>query len=527
MESLLDAEKDISKIIEDYIASETARLENLRKVSEEYQNRNEKAISEGLKTVTNPISAFLLINHLMTNWRRVEQLMKESEAEGFLRNVTLARHKNQLRYPTEEDLSGATIGLLRLQDTYRLDTTDIANGKIMQAKMTKPLTANDCYEIGRHAYTLEDYYHTILWMQEAKDRLRKENPPSASLADILEYLAFSLYKQGNLKRALQVTEQLYRLNPEHPHAKGNMKWYEDLLVEEGIKPSEHRRDFPPLQNRRPDDGLDDSERTIYEALCRNEVPVSTKATSQLYCYYKMDRPYLYLAPFKVQIMRFNPLVVLFIDVISDEEVEMIQLIAKPRLKRATVQNSRTGELETATYRISKSAWLRGTDHEVVDRINKRIELMTNLDQESSEELQIANYGVGGHYDPHFDFARSDEPKAFESLGTGNRIATALFYMTQPEIGGGTVFTELRTTVMPSKNNALFWYNLYRSGEGDLRTRHAACPVLVGLKWVANKWIHERKQEFRRPCALKLSVQERYVGDLGAPEPRNHPNISPF
>uniref|UniRef100_A0A0M3KAR3 Fe2OG dioxygenase domain-containing protein n=1 Tax=Anisakis simplex TaxID=6269 RepID=A0A0M3KAR3_ANISI len=110
------------------------------------------------------------------------------------------------------------------------------------------------------------------------------------------------------------------------------------------------------------------------------------------------------------------------------------------------------------------------------------------------------------------------------LGTGNRVATVLFYLTQPEIGGGTVFTEIKTTVMPSQNDALFWYNLYRSGEGDLRTRHAACPVLVGIKWVANKWIHEVGQEFRRTCGLRPSIQERYVGDLGAPEPKDYPNI---
>lgn len=67
----------------------------------------------------------------------------------------------------------------------------------------------------------------------------------------------------------------------------------------------------------------------------------------------------------------------------------------------------------------------------------------------------------------------------------------------------------------------------RSGEGDLRTRHAACPVLLGIKWVSNKWIHEAGQEFRRPCGLKMSASERYVGDLGGPEPRNHPNLSPY
>ena len=43
-------------------------------------------------------------------------------------------------------------------------------------------------------------------------------------------------------------------------------------------------------------------------------------------------------------------------------------------------------------------------------------------------LQVSNYGIGGHYEPHFDFARREEKNAFASLGTGNRIATWLFYV---------------------------------------------------------------------------------------------------
>ena len=44
-----------------------------------------------------------------------------------------------------------------------------------------------------------------------------------------------------------------------------------------------------------------------------------------------------------------------------------------------------------------------------------------------EQLQIANYGIGGHYEPHFDHAREDEDK-FTDLGMGNRIATILYYV---------------------------------------------------------------------------------------------------
>lgn len=55
-------------------------------------------------------------------------------------------------------------------------------------------------------------------------------------------------------------------------------------------------------------------------------------------------------------------------------------------------------------------------------------------------------------------------------------------MSQPEAGGATVFTELKITLFPSLHDAAFWFNMFKNGEGDLTTRHAACPVLAGTKW---------------------------------------------
>lgn len=76
-----------------------------------------------------------------------------------------------------------------------------------------------------------------------------------------------------------------------------------------------------------------------------------------------------------------------------------------QFRRATVQNSETGELEVAQYRISKSAWLKEHEHKHVADVSQRITDMTGLTMDTAEELQVVNYGIGGHYEPHFDFAR--------------------------------------------------------------------------------------------------------------------------
>ena len=80
------------------------------------------------------------------------------------------------------------------------------------------------------------------------------------------------------------------------------------------------------------------------------------------------------------------------------------------------------------YRISKTAWIKREEDDAIENIYKRVGAVTGLNMETSEELQVSNYGIGGHYEPHFDFARREETNAFTSLGTGNRIATWLFYV---------------------------------------------------------------------------------------------------
>jgi len=137
---------------------------------------------------------------------------------------------------------------------------------------------------------------------------------------------------------------------------------------------------------------------------------------------------------------------------------------------------------------------------LMHRLSQRTKAMTNLTLDTVELFQVLNYGIGGHYEPHYDFARPNEINTFEAW-RGNRIATVIFYMSDVHAGGRTVFNAIGVGSAPEKGSCIVWYNLLQNGEGDYRTRHAGCPVLSGNKWVVNKWFHINGQEYTRPCSL--------------------------
>ena len=81
------------------------------------------------------------------------------------------------------------------------------------------------------------------------------------------------------------------------------------------------------------------------------------------------------------------------------------------------------------------------------------------------------------------------------------------YLSDVELGGTTAFIDVGINVTPEKGGAVFWYNLDRNGSGIEETFHAACPVLVGVKWVANKWIKYNGQHHVYKCPIRLEEWE--------------------
>uniref|UniRef100_A0A8C9XEP0 Prolyl 4-hydroxylase subunit alpha-1 n=1 Tax=Sander lucioperca TaxID=283035 RepID=A0A8C9XEP0_SANLU len=507
MTDLLYTEKDLVTSLKDYIKAEENKLERVKQWADKLDLLSATAIQDPEGYLGHPVNAFKLMKRLNTEWGDLESLVLSDTTDGFISNLTIQRQ----HFPTDEDQTGAAKALLRLQDTYKLDANTISTGDLPGNSLTFSLmTVEDCYELGKIAYSDVDYYHTELWMAQALKQLEQGEESTLDKVTVLDYLSYSIYQQGEIHRALEYTKKLLELDPEHQRAKGNLKYFEFQLekqkkdAEDGAQKEKEQGKDTTEKKEKPKKKVPNHlipERTKYEMLCRGEgIRMTPRRQSRLFCRYydNNHNPMYVLAPVKQQDEWDRPYIVRYLDIISDKEMDKVKQLAKPRLRRATISNPITGVLETAPYRISKSAWLTGYEDPMIDKINQRIEDLTGLEMDTAEELQVANYGVGGQYEPHFDFGRKDEPDAFKELGTGNRIADFLIFLAIP---GSTLLTSVVCCLCVKQGTAVFWYNLFPSGEGDYSTRHAACPVLVGNKWVSNKWIHERGQEWRRPCSL--------------------------
>ena len=189
----------------------------------------------------------------------------------------------------------------------------------------------------------------------------------------------------------------------------------------------------------------------------------------------------------------KPRVIVFGGLLSAEECEALIASARPRLNRSLTVEIQTGGEERNAARTSDGMFFQRGETELIARIEARIARLLNWPVINGEGLQVLNYKPGAEYKPHYDYF---DPAAAGSATIlkrgGQRLATLVMYLNDPEKGGGTTFPDVHLEVAPQRGNAVFFS--YDRADPATKTLHGGAPVLAGEKWVATKWL--REGEFR-------------------------------
>jgi prolyl 4-hydroxylase len=188
-----------------------------------------------------------------------------------------------------------------------------------------------------------------------------------------------------------------------------------------------------------------------------------------------------------------PRVVVFGGLLSNEECDELVALAAPRMARSETVVHVTGGNEVNEARTSDGMFFGRAELPLCERIEQRIATLLNWPVENGEGLQVLHYRPGAEYRPHHDYFDPAQPGTPSIVAVGGqRVGTLVMYLNTPERGGGTTFPELGLEVAPVKGHAVFFS--YNRPHPSTRTLHGGAPVLAGEKWVATKWMRERRFE---------------------------------
>lgn len=517
IEGLKFTVSEYSKFITGFLETSRGQLQSLENMYHIIENTERvfETSNSSKPLTTHPVYAF----HIIHNLFKIQDKLKQFH--GF--------HKIDCDDCTEveiKDLIGSVEALIRLQVYYSINSNDILIGNLgkeprqdrryeKNANITGAiLKVDDCYLIGRVAIRIQQYDVAVEWFQLALNMIQKNkiiDRQSVSISQvsiILEYLAFALYKMKRFNHATEIADKLAELT------KGRR--------EERILSVYRRRlnDVETLDESLQFDG-DDGVQSILSVKSKRKISMKSNDDTKieiltrdlcinrriksnrnsLYCYRQAlivkHRGQVYIGGYKIEVLNLRPQVIRVHEFLHNKESRTIRHLALPLLYRSTILNEAGRRSETES-RIAKTAWLSKSSHDLVEKIETKIHHLLKLSMQFSEKLQVVNYGLGGFYGPHVDASKGSSSV---SNYAHDRLATVLMYLSEPDLGGSTVFPKLNLSINAIENSAVVWYNLHKNGNNDMSTIHSSCPVLLGSKWIATKWVNEKANLFNRPCSL--------------------------
>ncbi|XP_034109093.1 prolyl 4-hydroxylase subunit alpha-1-like [Drosophila albomicans] len=489
---LWNIEKQLMFEVRGYADALEDKLETLKLHLKTLYHTSYPTVAAREKYVGNPLKAFKLLRRIYEDWIHLQKYTKLKSGKA-----TLEAMKQLLEdKPIWLDMRETLRGISRIEQTYDLKPIDIAEGRLQDKQFNKKLSLRDSLAIATHKYEEGDYTRSAIWYRLAMNI--KDEPNSNVYDEVIGKPPSGLRRKFAMSCLMHATKIRY---PIYTHKK--------LLAEvEAFLAKTSSIELENYIRKRLAQGVDQfveeanmikQPTSNHERGCRGQFIKKTN----LNCRYNFTtHPFLRLAPFRMEEINHDPYIVMFHNVISDNEIEEMKSLAVEMYNgySGSFTPNQTEKIEI----VAHIHWLRDNTPFLL-RLNQRISDMTGLDVREFPALQVGNFGLGGYFKPHYDFMYGTRVTMDSLDGLGDRIGSIIFYASDVPQGGQTTFPEIQISVQPQKGSSLFWYNIYDDGTPIKRTLHSVCPVIVGSRWTLTKWFHSDPQMFIKPCSPRKMI----------------------
>lgn len=216
----------------------------------------------------------------------------------------------------------------------------------------------------------------------------------------------------------------------------------------------------------------------------------------------------------LETLSMEPLVLAIDNFLDMKECDYIRQNSESHVRQSGVSLMDKDRGRASTdWRTSATYFMPSKPHPPLQTIDKRVASLSRVPVSHQELVQVLRYAHGEKYDAHHDYfdprLYSKDARTLRLIqhGRANRMATVLWYLSDVQGGGETVFPrsgnlpaprnnspeggicERGMKVSPKKGKAIIFYSLLPSGQPDALSLHGACPVVGGdHKWAANKWV---------------------------------------
>ncbi|HEY0628139.1 MAG TPA: 2OG-Fe(II) oxygenase [Sphingomicrobium sp.] len=189
-------------------------------------------------------------------------------------------------------------------------------------------------------------------------------------------------------------------------------------------------------------------------------------------------------PFPAEQLSTSPDVRLFPDLFTSAECDFLVERSQPTLQPSLVVDPQTGQHVPNPVRTSDAVGFPlVTESPAIHALCRRLAEASGTHVKQGEPLQVLRYRPGQQYRAHFD-----------AIGDADnqRVLTFLVYLNDDYEGGETEFLATGLKVKGKKGDGLLFRNADASGKPDDRSQHAGLPVTAGEKYLASRWIRERR-----------------------------------